>query len=36
MSVGTGSNPGSVVLGGSLLGRLRAPFSDPSVDPRVR
>jgi diguanylate cyclase (GGDEF)-like protein len=36
VSVGTGSNPGSVVLGGSLLGRLRAPFSDPSVDPRVR
>jgi diguanylate cyclase (GGDEF)-like protein len=28
--------PGSVVLGGSLLGRLRAPFSDPTVDPRVR
>jgi diguanylate cyclase (GGDEF)-like protein len=27
---------GSVVLGSSLLGRLRAPFDDPSVDLRVR
>ena len=36
MSGSLGTNSGSVVLGGSLLGRLRAPFSDPSVDPRVR
>ncbi|MDX6254730.1 MAG: hypothetical protein QOJ11_1064 [Frankiales bacterium] len=36
MNGGTGTNPGSVVLGSSLLGRLRAPFSDPSIDPRVR
>ncbi|MDX6244942.1 MAG: two-component system, cell cycle response regulator [Frankiales bacterium] len=36
MSGATSTHPGSVVLGGSLLGRLRAPFSDPSVDTRVR
>jgi len=33
-SVGGGS--GSVVLGASPLGRLRAPFNDPTVDFRIR
>lgn len=36
MSGSASSNSGSVVLGGSLLGRLRTPFIDPSVDPRLR
>ena len=31
-----GSQPGSVVLGGSPLGRFRALFTNPAVDTRVR
>ncbi|BEP12918.1 hypothetical protein acdb102_12290 [Acidothermaceae bacterium B102] len=36
VNVTPGASAGSVVLGGSPLGSVRAAFNDPSVDPRVR